>query len=256
MAVERVAFLVEQTGVRISCLLNPQNLVMRRRAGIKVRQSLGGGLTGIGLADDALLYTGGGMTELQLDLLFDVAVAGSSINTEDVRDLTAPLWQLAENAVSKDGYRQAPKVRFVWGKSWNIPGVVAAVAERLEQFSPTGVPRRSWLRLRFLRVFDPPRRGQPQHQDLPPNEALNSVSKNISQEQIQTYKVRSATTRPDQIAAMFYQMPGLWRRIMSYSQIDDPLHIELGVVLRVPFLHLKFDAELRVLPLNYWEGIL
>lgn len=56
MAVERVAFLVEPTGTRISCLLNPQSLVIRRQAGIKVRHSLGGGLTGAGLADDALLY--------------------------------------------------------------------------------------------------------------------------------------------------------------------------------------------------------
>jgi hypothetical protein len=43
----------------------------------------------------------------------------------------------------------------IWGKSWNIPGIVVAVAERLEHFTAAGVPRRSWLRLRLLRVEAP-----------------------------------------------------------------------------------------------------
>ena len=77
------------------------------------------------------------------------------MQTEDVRDLTRPLWQLAENAAAQDGYGRPPVVRFVWGKAWNLPGVVAAVAERLEHFTQGGSPRRSWLRMRFLRVAEP-----------------------------------------------------------------------------------------------------
>ena len=52
----------------------------------------------MGLSDDPLLYTGGGRTELDLDLLFDVSLAGSSVATRDVRDLTRAFWDLAENA--------------------------------------------------------------------------------------------------------------------------------------------------------------
>ena len=127
---ERVAFLLEETGERLACMLNPENLVVSRSAGIRPRRSLGGALTGLALTDDPLIYTGGGTTELQLRLLFDISLSGSSVRAEDVRELTAPLWQLAENVAGSDVYARPPLVRFVWGKSWNIPGVVAAVAER------------------------------------------------------------------------------------------------------------------------------
>jgi hypothetical protein len=148
---ERVVFQIEDTGERIACLLNPESLVLRRRAGIRQRESGGGVVTGNRMTDDSLIYTGGGLTSIELDLVFDVSVAGSSIATEDVRELTEPLWCLAENADDPQ-HRGKPRVcRLFWGKSWNIPAVVAAVSERLEQFNAEGVPRRSWLRMRLLR---------------------------------------------------------------------------------------------------------
>jgi hypothetical protein len=67
--------------------------------------------------------------------------------TADVRDLTGPIWDLAG---------RPEVVRFVWGKSWNVPAVVGAVAERLEQFGPDGVPGRSWLRVRLAEVAHAP----------------------------------------------------------------------------------------------------
>src|SRR5438132_13528251 len=100
---ERVAFLIEETGVRLGCLLNPEGLVTRRIAGVRRRRSLSGHLTGTQLADDPLLYTGGGRMELELDLLFDVSLAGSSITSDDVRDLTRPLWDLGENVPAEYG---------------------------------------------------------------------------------------------------------------------------------------------------------
>ena len=148
---ERVVFLVEDTGERIACLLNPESLVLRRRAGIRQRESGGGVVTGNRMTDDSLIYTGGGLTSIELDLVFDVSVAGSSIASEDVRELTGPLWALAENADDPQRRGQPSVCRLVWGKSWNIPAVVAAVSERLEQFNSEGVPRRSWLRMRLLR---------------------------------------------------------------------------------------------------------
>lgn len=149
---ERVALLIEGTNERLRCLLNPESLVLRRRAGIQPRHSATGRLTGEGLADDPLLYTGGGYTELQLDLLFDVSLASSTVSRDDVRELTAPLWRLAENWAEGGAGGRPPLVRFIWGKSWNIPGVVVAVAERLESFTSGGTPQRSWLRMRLLRA--------------------------------------------------------------------------------------------------------
>ena len=61
---ERVAFIVDATGERIDCLLNPETFEVRRLGGVRGRRSAGGALVGTGLADDPLLFTGGGRTEL------------------------------------------------------------------------------------------------------------------------------------------------------------------------------------------------
>jgi hypothetical protein len=150
---ERVAFLDEETGQTVGCLLNPETVVMTRSAGVEPRRSAGGRLTGAGLADDPLLFTGGGRTELRLDLLFDVDLAPrGQVPVTDVRQMTRPVWRLAENSTEVKRQRRPPAVRFVWGRAWNVPGVVTEVAERFDRFAPDGSPLRSWMRLVFVRI--------------------------------------------------------------------------------------------------------
>ena len=149
---ERVAFLIEDTGEYLGCLLNPESVVMTRSAGVEVRRSSGGRLTGAGMADDPLLFTGGGRTELRLDLLFDTDLALTERSVSDVRQLTRPIWRLAENSAEVEHQRRPPWVRFVWGRAWNIPGVVTEVAERFDRFGADGSPLRSWMRLVFVRI--------------------------------------------------------------------------------------------------------
>jgi contractile injection system tube protein len=238
---ERVAFLVEATNERLGCLLNPASLVMQRVAGVLPRSSVGGQFTGSGLQDDPLLYTGGGKTVLELHLLFDVGLAGSSIQTNDVRDLTGPLWNLAENTQRAGGSRRPPLVRFVWGKSWNIPGIVAAVAERLEEFAADGVPQRSWLSMRLWRVSETPKELGPSKQPmqmLSPAD-LDIAPGSVPAEHVQAH-VFSAGERLDGIAARYYpdqtatQGPAYWRMLASFNNLADPLHIPAGSVLQVP----------------------
>lgn len=248
---ERVAFLIEETGERIACMLNPEDLVVRRLAGVRPRRSAGGVLTGAGLADDALLFTGGGTTELQLNLLFDVSLAGSSAKVKDVRDLTYPLWQLAENAADEQNYGRPPLVRFVWGKSWNIPGIVAAVAERLDYFAPEGEPLRSWLSMRFLRVAESVSSMLAERRALHPIEIPAEVT---PQPTTQTGSAPNQAARPevqvhqmvfgerlDQLESRFYGSsghPSLWRWLALFNNIDDPLHIPPGTALQIPPLSL------------------
>jgi hypothetical protein len=242
---ERVAFLIEETGERLGCLLNPEGLLVRRAAGISRRRTLGGHVTGDGLTDDALLFTGGGSTEMRLDLLFDVYVAGSSIQTKDVRDLTGPFWRLAENRAG-EGYGRPPLVRFVWGKAWNVPGIVTAVSERLENFTAGGAPTRSWLRMSLLRVSEEDTAGaepavplEAAAVELPPPDSL-------PEDQILTYPLLGdgggeggdepgpAAERLDQIAERLYGNPALWTLVAGFNGIDDPLRLAAGEVLRLP----------------------
>jgi hypothetical protein len=254
--VERVAFLIEETNERIGCLLNPDHLVLRRSAGVRARQSAGGQLTGSGLADDPVLYTGGGRTELECLLLFDVNLGDSTIETEDVRTLTMPLWNLSENrpgtgdaAVAAadgglgghaigGGYGGPRVVRFVWGKSWNVPGIITSVAERLEQFTAEGVPQRSWLSLRLLRVNEPLAH-QPDvpAATAPPVEPQDLENLNLDETQLLAHEVKGGGEegeRLDELAQRYYGDPSFWRLIAAFNNIADPMRIAGGTVLRLP----------------------
>jgi hypothetical protein len=245
---ERVAFLVESTGERLGALLNPNTLVIRRLAGVHPRPAAGGQLSGAGLSDDPLLYTGGGRTEVELDLLFDISLSGSSITTTDVRDLTLPLWNLSENTPAEDGYGTPAVIRFVWGKAWNIRGVISALAERLEEFSPEGAAQRSWLRMRMLRVNEPgwrpltpgPIEGGPQAPAPVSPEGLSIPPESVLVYQTKGGGDEGATEGPsegeriDEIAARTYGDPSLWRLVAAFNNIDDPSSIPAGTVLQLP----------------------
>jgi hypothetical protein len=242
---ERVAFLQEKSGERIPCLLNPASVVVRRLAGVQPRQSSSGPLTGAALKDDPLIYTGGGTTEILLDLLFDVTLSGATLRTEDVRDLTRPLTALAEGEEGEDGYGQVPLVRFVWGKAWNVLGVVAAVAERLEYFTPNGAPQRSWLRMRFLRTGDSgagnvealdddlPLENLPDEVDVPPEELRFYQAKGAGEGE-EDEEGGGGVERLDEIAARQYGNPAWWRLIATFNNIDNPRDLSAGDVLMIP----------------------
>ena len=240
---ERAAFIVEKTGERIDCLLNPSSIVVRRLAGVQHRRSSSGPLSALALQDDPLLYTGGGMTEVLLDLLFDTTLSGSTIQTEDVRALTGPLARLAEGSHPSDRNAQAPLVRFVWGKAWNILGVVTALAERLEYFTPDGAPQRSWLRMRLLRVSTSIVQAVENWiedlsvPDLPDPE-------DVSIEDVRFFEMGgsgsheddegASTERLDEVSYRMYGNPAWWRRIANFNDIDDPWKIEPGRLLGIP----------------------
>lgn len=239
---ERVAFLLEPGGERIRALLNPETLVIRRTAGLRSRRSLGGAVAGGGPIDDALLFTGGGSTELLLELLFDVSLLGSSIQTEDVRDLTQPLWRLAENSVEEGGFGRPQRMRLVWGKRLSEPGVIASIAERLEHFTPSGAPRRSWLRLRMLRVDEAGTEAAPP--PVSPGLTAEQVTAGLPPESFEAHEVLGAGGEPgqppvagqrlDELAHQYYGDSSLWRLVASLNGIADPMKVPAGTVLQLP----------------------
>ncbi|MBK8978601.1 MAG: hypothetical protein IPM29_22115 [Planctomycetes bacterium] len=263
---ERVALVVEATGERLPCLLNPESLTLRRAAGVRPRDA-GGGLAGPDLRDDPLLFTGGGRTELELDLLFDIdldsqppppVAAGTPDATglpappRDVRDLTGPLWQLAENHTAPGALRAEPRiVRFVWGRAWNVPGVVTAVAERLERFSPDGHPARSWLRLRLLRVDEPaPSSAVDDATPTPDEVEWPGPDTPVPAELVELREPVGSPldapddgdedaeprlmVRPDLWSQEVYDTPFLWRLYATFSGLDDPLFPPTDRPVRFP----------------------
>jgi hypothetical protein len=237
---ERVAFLVDGTGERIDCLLNPETFEVRRLAGVRPRSTTGGQLVGAGQADDPLQFTGGGRTELLLDLLFDVALVEARRQPVDVRALTGRLWALAENSAQERGAGRPPLVRLVWGKTWNVPGVIVAVSERFDAITDTGVPQRSWLRLKLVRVVESaaavpatfedalvaaPGTGSAPGAGRP--EAVPAVGDGRAEPGYSGVRV-------DLLAAEGLDDPLDWRRLADHNQLANPLDIPAGTVLTVP----------------------
>ncbi|GAA2095499.1 hypothetical protein GCM10009841_06650 [Microlunatus panaciterrae] len=241
---ERVTFIVTDSGNRITCLLNPEHLVQRRRAGLRRPMAATGPITGSALSDDVLLHTGGGRTEIDLDLLFDVSLAPETPPVTDVRQLTKPLWDLAENQEpSMDGARMTT-VRFLWGKPWNVLAVVESVAERLERFDSGGTPTRSWLRMRLRRVPDPtPPAADPVPGTLPAGEELTTLAQAAEPQEIHNALSpgvgpdgsQTGGERLDELAARYYGgRSWLWRLIAAANGLDSAPWAPPGAALVIP----------------------
>lgn len=239
---ERVAFLIEHTGQRIECMLNPDSVTVTRQAGVRARRTVGGAITGRAVTDDSLLATGGGVTQLGLELLFDTSKVAGPKPVHDVRLLTAPLWNLAENSAGDEGQGTPPLVRFVWGKSWNVPGMVCAIAERFECFSTAGMAQRSWVSLRLLRVHVPPLLAATP--DIPLDQ-LASAAETLDPEDDQLLVHRVAgeadprgeghsSERAEQLAHRYYGNPAYWRMLATFNKLDDPARLDTGMVLKMP----------------------
>ncbi|MFF0176450.1 CIS tube protein [Micromonospora profundi] len=233
---ERVAFLIDSSGERVDCLLNPETVQVTRLAGVRHRGAAGGQLTGSGLADDPLVFTGGGRTELVLDLLFDVDFVQAQVRPPDVRVLTRPLWMLAENSSAEHGWLRPPLVRLVWGKTWNVPGVIIAVAERFDAFTGTGSPRRSWLRLKLVRAAETADQAEAGFAEelaaastptAAPGSAVVAAGDGAAE-------AGSTGVRFDLLANDALGSPLRWRLLAEHNRITDPLAVPAGTTLAVP----------------------
>lgn len=239
---ERVAFLIEATQQRISCLINPGEVVLRRTAGVYPRRSAAGSLVSGLSAEDPVLYTGGGRTELEFGLLFDVALATSGHAIEDVRELTRPFLALAgtEIKATSTGVIATPLVRFLWGRTWNILAAVVAAAERLERFTADGVPQRSWMRLRLWRMPEPTPAARVE--TAPTSGLLSTSLSALSGTQAAStdsdigsaFEQVTASDRLETIAQRHFGHPAYWRWLAAINNLDDPLSLPAGMILRVP----------------------
>jgi len=242
---ERVAFLLEHTGARLTCLLNPESIVTKRVSGIDDTALHSGILGRNGVPAGSLLFNRGGFCEVDLDLVFDTSfIAGSTVQSLDVRAHTAAISALAENVTLADGRGQPPFIRFVWGKTWNIRAVMRSVSERLENFDAQGNPRRSWMRLKLLQIPE----------DASEFDATKSLSSKAFSRRDTTGSTpanddkihivapaRSPETphsadRIDLLAEVYYRDASQWRLIADANDLLNPHALVPGTILTIPSL--------------------
>src|SRR5690606_24042658 len=66
------------TGERVFAMINPEELTFERRSGVRMRSRHEKPLAAARRSDDPLIAVGGGITDLRLDLLFDVDLLARS----------------------------------------------------------------------------------------------------------------------------------------------------------------------------------
>jgi hypothetical protein len=171
-------------------------------------------------------------------VVFDVELVESRAGPQDVRALTRPLWLLSENSVQERGSVRPPLVRLVWGKTWNLPGVIVAVAERFDAFGPTGIPGRSWLRLKLLRVAESASSAQ---ESFDAELAAAAGARPVPRSSGAVQAVGDGATEPgfsgvrfDLLATDAIGNPMRWRLLAEHNRIANPLDVPAGSVLSVP----------------------
>ncbi len=234
---ERVVFILEETNERLPCMLNPESVLVERDAGVANAATLGATLSNGEQKDDPVLWRGGGRTQISLNLLFDVGLLIAERAPPDVRDLTRPLHELSESRNTRKSGKMPPLVRFIWGKAWNIRCIVGAVAERFEQFNSSGIPRRSWMSMRLLRVAGDAgatKEAPPPRLPLELREPeTRTAAANLPVHEV-TGQDAGGGARLDVVAHERYGNAGHWRTIAAFNGIEDPLHIPAGTQLRMP----------------------
>jgi hypothetical protein len=164
------------------------------------------------------------------------------VRPTDVRALTRKLWMLTENSAEERGSIRPPKVSLIWGRTWFVTGVIVAIAERFEQFAIDGAPRRSWLRLKLVRVaesaaeakaaFDAELAAAAAPMETPPPGTPPGGA---------VMAVGDGSNEPDYSGVRFDLLtndalgsPLRWRLLAEYNQIANPFEVPPGTALAIP----------------------
>jgi nucleoid-associated protein YgaU len=156
------------------------------------------------------VYGGGEPEELDLDLFFD------ETDTQlDVRVHTTPLRMLATRNFLFD---KPPLVMFMWGTVTSKMSYVSRVDVTYTFFRPDGTPLRAKVKVHLKEWHD----------------KLLSLAQNPTtrSEARKTWVVTEGQTL-DWIAYQEYNDPAHWRHIAEVNNLDDPLALRPGQILKL-----------------------
>ncbi len=166
-----------------------------------------------GLDSPSVEFISGERKSLTMELYFD--------NTEDksdVRNFTGKIEDLM--MVNPDEHRP-PLLLFSWG-SLKFKCVLEDLIQRFTMFLSDGIPVRAILKVMFKEYSDASTqfKEKPRHSSDHTKRIILREGENLSK-----------------ISAKEYNDPKKWREIANANDIDDPLKVKPGTVLRLPPLY-------------------
>lgn len=199
------------------CSFNPSEYTIRYSNDYKENQS-------IGSQKDEVTFVYSRLREFSTTLYFTSTTDFSQLYQDGALDSASPVTDLTKaivGAMSIDGHSHRPsEVAFIWG-NLNFAGVFTGITETITMFSSSGKPIRSKLEITIK----------------------ENVDSNLSKKSTPLFspdRSKSATfSQGMSLWALAYEEygdPELWRLIAKANNIKNPLHLEVGQVLKIPAL--------------------
>jgi len=208
---EPAVIINKNTGDRVLCMFNPYEYSISKQNSYEQASTKGRNIPDV-------RFRQGGAQTLTLRLLFDTYAEG-----EDVRNHTAPLWQMMMVDEDKTDQRtnksEPPHCIFQWGR-FEFEAVITRMDEKLTLFLKDGTPVRTLVNISLQQVVD-----EEEHAKQNPTSGGGVAPKT---------RLLNASDRLDLIAWEEYGDSTQWRLIASANQIADPLRLRAGQVILVP----------------------
>lgn len=199
---------VSDSSKSVTCHFNPDTFSLDRTVKWNVNTSIGGDVSNVSFA-------GGEPIDMSLTLLFDTTDTGS-----DVRTAYAVLIDLSEIDQTKtDAKTQKGEphlCRFEWGLFLTFTAVITKVAQKFTMFKADGTPLRAEVTVTLKQV--------------PETTGAQNPTTRVEPRKI--WIVHEGQTL-NWIAYKEYGNPVYWRHIAETNNLDDPLDLKPGQVLKL-----------------------
>jgi nucleoid-associated protein YgaU len=227
VSLQRAYFENLETGEQVEVQFNPTELTFSKASTLAE-------IAIPGLDSPVIQFVRGATETLSVELFFDNTDEGMGDTAPGVTEKVDQFYRLVKQNADTHA---PPRLRFSWGQpapgatsvgalepaaeASNAPFWFTCVVESLERryllFSPTGVPLRARLTVR-LREY------KTVEQMIAPLHSADHTQ----------WHVLKRRERLDQISFNAYSSPAEWRRIADENQIENPLRIIPGTILKIP----------------------
>lgn len=195
------------------CQFNPESFSLKKQNDYNISQVSGKDNT-------KGAYRGGMPREMDITLTFDSSQKGESvINLYKLLRKFALVDSSKLNQKTQQG--EPPWVMVQWGAYIGFPAVIKALNEEYTMFKPNGTPIRAKVTISLVQIV---------------NETDKAGTNPTSRSEPRRTWIVEHGQRLDWIAHIEYGDSGMWRQIAEANNIDDPLLLRAGQVLRLPVL--------------------
>jgi hypothetical protein len=200
------------TKKKVECHFNPAEFTVAKSAKWEMEESTGSDTP-------TLHFSGGESQDMTVTFLFDSTTKGGA-QVRDVRDEYKELVNLVmvdpDSRSSTTDRGEPPMCQFQWGKFLAFDAVITKLDQKFTMFATDGTPLRAEVSATFKQVGEERR---------PQNPTTRSEAR-------KTWVVLEGQTL-DWIAYQEYGNPAYWRHVAETNNLDDPLALYPGQILKL-----------------------